>query len=249
MIGREVSGDGGQILGAGHKPARAQLGPAARDPTMDAHPVQFTDVAFDEALKPVIHAKHRVAFVDAKAHCDARGRVHARRWPAGMQHSQAQLSLLRIGRMRLGPHQSLEDAEGLGEAAAAQRHGLLVVLVCNDLGYQLGLSHGRHERRANGPVLAQSDQLGFAVGRGGQDFVDRIGAQDRAVPAVERAGCAATLDVAQDRDARVLAEAVVEHLLDLLGVDGVAVAVAGAFGDDDDVVAAAGFAAGPEGFA
>ena len=85
---------------------------------------------------------------------------------------------------------------------------------------------------------ADADQLRLVGGRLEQ-LLDRGVAEHGAEVAVERARRAAALDVAEDRDASVLAESLLEHGLDVIGGDRLAVDVAGALGDEHDVGTAA----------
>ena len=87
-------------------------------------------------------------------------------------------------------------------------------------------------------MAADADELRLTARRVEQ-LVDGGVPEHGAQVAVERARRAAPLDVAEDRDPGVLAEAILEHRLHVIGGDRLAVDVAGALGDEHDVGPAA----------
>ena len=104
-------------------------------------------------------------------------------------------------------------------------------------------------------MLADAHQLGFVRVLGALSRVLSAGLQDvggggmaqhGAHVAVKGAGGAAALHVAQDGDAHILAQALLQNLFDIGAGDGLALPVAGPLGNDDDAVAAAALAAGLE---
>lgn len=121
------------------------------------------------------------------------------------------------------------------------------VVACGERGGDgAGLFHTVHEWCAGDAVVAHADEDGFAVGGGGEYFLDCGMAHQGAHVAVEGAGCAATLNMSQDGDAGVFAQAFFEDLLDVGAADRFAMAIAGSFGDDDDAVATPCFAPSAE---
>ena len=159
--------------------------------------------------------------------------VHARRGAATVHDGQAQPAL--VGRRFMGqrPHQRAYNAERLGERLPAQSQRFVKVLGGHGVGHGLGLGQGYVEPGARQLVALHADDERLAIGIHGRDGLDGFRTQHRAQIAVEGAGRAAALDVAQHGDARVFAQTIFQHLLDVLGGDLLAVAVGRAFGDDD----------------
>ncbi len=77
-----------QFAPAGNFAVGAKFGPAGHGPAADAHPVEFVDLAVDQALEAVTHAQHGMAGVEAQAHRRANCCIHPRRGRAGSQHRQ-----------------------------------------------------------------------------------------------------------------------------------------------------------------
>ena len=100
--------------------------PPLRRPAADAHPVHLLDIAVDQALEPVVDAQHDVSLVQAQPDGGADGRVHARGGRAGGAGRRGGSGFCPgsggWGRARTSVR---ERAEGILEAAAAQRHGPL----------------------------------------------------------------------------------------------------------------------------
>jgi hypothetical protein len=121
--------------------------------------------------------------------------------------------LARMPGSRGRPDDRVEGVPGLGEAAPAHLHGPVVVtvgdasataLVCSTL----SISGDETMRFSRIPI-----DLGLVFGAGPQQQPDRGVAAEGPEVAVERARCAATLDVPEDRDPRVLPEPLLEDLL------------------------------------
>ena len=82
--------------------------------------------------------------------------------------------------------------------------------VGDHVGDRSGRGHALHQRRPGQAVAPDADQLRLVVGRLEQ-LADRGVPEHGAEVAVERARRAAALDVAEDRDPGVLAEALLQH--------------------------------------
>ena len=193
------AGDGCDLSVGRHFAAGAQLRAAHRAPAVDAHPVEFLDLVFDQASEAIVHPQDDVPLVDGQPGRRVHGRVHARRGCARGQDRQAQAALAGLWRMGQGPEQGAKGAIRLIEAAASQRHGPLVVARRDGLGHRARLLDALHQRVAPDAVVAHADHLRLAVRPGRQQLIHGRGADQGAHPAVEGAGRAAALDVAQDR--------------------------------------------------
>jgi hypothetical protein len=93
-------------------------------------------------------------------------------------------------------------------------------------------------------IVANAEELGFVGWCGRNHKFRRCRTEHGAHVAVERAGRAPALHMPKQGDARVFAQLLRQHLLDILAGDGVALAVDGALGHDDHVVAAPARTAG-----
>ena len=111
----------------------------------------------------------------------------------------------------------------------------------------MGLMDILHEGRTRHLVVADADELWLAFGCGGEQFPDSGVADDGAHIPIEGAGCAAALDMAQDRHTGVFLQPLGEHLFHIFGRDGIPVAVDGAFGHQHHVVTPTALAPGEHG--
>ena len=131
------------------------------------------------------------------------------------------------------------------EAAAAHLHRRVEPPVGDDVTDGSGRRDALHQRRSGQVVAADADQLRLIAGRVEQLSHGGV-SQQRAEEAVEHARRTTALHVTEDRDPGVLAEALLEHALDVTGGDRLAVPVAGALGDQHDVGPPADLPAGPQ---
>ena len=145
--------------------------------------------------------------------------------------------------MRQRAQQGAQRAIRFGETVAAQRHGLVVLVLVNRLGDGARLLDALHQRHGGDAIAANRDHLRLVGGLRGQHGFHGLIAHHRAQVAIEGAGRAAALHVTQHRRAHFLAQFFFEEFLDVRTADRVAVFIARAFGHDDDAVAAAGGAA------
>jgi hypothetical protein len=153
-------------------------------------------------------------------------------------------------RNRRGPRGGLlhrhQNAERVAEAAAAQPHRPVEVLSLDPLADGAGLPDAVQQRRVDHLVPADADKLGGRAGSIGQQPLDRRVPEQRPQIPVKGAGSTSALNVAQDRDPGVLAEALLQQPLDLADRDPLAVAVLRPFGDQHHVLPAALVASGPQ---
>ena len=149
----------------------------------------------------------------------ARGRrVHPRRQPADVEHGDPGRAVGRPRvRQRVGDR--VEDVDHLGVAVAAHRQRGVVVLGRDPVGQLAGLGDALHQRHLGDPVVLHADQLRDAVRRGRQHLLDGRVAEHGAHRAVEGAGRAAALDVAEDGHPGVLAEPLLQHLAHVVAGD------------------------------
>ena len=242
----QLVGDRSMRLDGRNESVGAQLGSPSRYPAGDAHPVHFVDVTVAEPLKSIPDGKHRMPAIDADPHGDPDGGVHAGSRASAMQHCEAKPTLIWDRSVRLGPHHGADHAERVPEAPSPDLHGLFVVLVCDDVGDRPGLVDTVHEGRTDDLVAADPDELCLGPGRH-DHLLHRCVAEDRAEIPVEGARRSAALDMAETRHPGVLAEPLLESLLDVLGGDRVAVEILGAFGNDREVAAPPDAPSGREG--
>jgi hypothetical protein len=94
----------------------------------------------------------------------------------------------------------------LGVGVAAQQQGAVVVPGRDPLGQLACPGDALHEGHGGHLVVAHPDQPRSGLGGGGQEFLDGRVAKDGAHRAVEGAGRAAALHVAEDGDPDVLAQ-------------------------------------------
>ena len=114
----DVAGDLVELAVGGLAAVRAELGPAAARPAVDAHPAHLEEVALHEALEAVAHAQHVVAAVEGEAQRGADGGVHARGGPAAVHDREAEALLPLDRRVGKGAHDRAQGPQGRAEAAA-----------------------------------------------------------------------------------------------------------------------------------
>ena len=227
------------------------MGAARSHPRVDVAPRELPNLAFDQAREAALDAEHGEAVVHAQAHGGLGCRVHSRSEPAGVhdRHARRPAEPGRRGRFVGGGNgggHGLEDADHPLVRAAAGRDGALIVARGEHPLDGARVADRLHEREADDPVSAGADDARFVLLARVDHFEGRRVAEDGRHPPVVGRGGAAALDVAQRRDAHVLAQALGEEVADLRGRDGGPRAVLGSFGHDDERIPAARRPALPE---
>ncbi len=156
-----------------------------------------------------------------------------------MHDGDAHAPLLRRGRVGRGAHQGTHNLKGVAKGGAAQGQRFLEIFSGYGVGHRLGLLQRDAQRRAGDLVALRAHHERLRRSVHGRDGLHGLHAQQSAQVAVVGAGRAAALDVAQHGDAHVLAQSLLQHFFHVPAGDGVALAVARPFGDDDHAVAPA----------
>src|SRR5680860_153334 len=154
-----------------------------------------------------------------------------RRFRLAVLHGKPEPSAPGCGGSRRGLLHGAQDDLRLGEAAATQQHRAVVVLLCDAVGDLAGPRQTFHQGRAGHLVAPNSDQLRCSIRRFGEQLFDSRVSQQGGQAPVESARCASALDVAQDGDAGIFAELLLQHLFDAFHRDRLAIAALGAFSD------------------
>eukprot|EP01136_Pigoraptor_vietnamica_P032053 Opistho-1_new@93416 len=245
LLAAHVGGDRVETRRRGLRAVRAELGAALVHPRVDAGPRHLVQLAGREPLKAVLHAVDCVARVDADPDGGARGRVHARRGGAAVQQEKVE-RLLPVEGERVGALDAVDALENLKvllEVIAAEVHRAVVVARLDGLRHFL-----RHLDRLNKvdvnrlrPANANDD----GVGRGVRVEHRARGSltHHRRKDAVEGRGVSAALHVAEDSDACVVVEALLEHRAHVVRRDWIALAVARALAHNHNAHALALLAA------
>jgi hypothetical protein len=231
-----------QILGARHLAPGAERGAALAGEPLGLLPVELVDLAGRQPDEPVVDPDDVVAAGDAEPG-EAPGRgVHAGRRAAGVHDRDPLVPRNGDGAHRLGD--LAEDGVHLDEGAPPHPHRAAVVAGGDELGHVLGVGDGLHQGDPVDPVRPGGDHPALGIGGRGEHLVNGVVPQPGRRPTVVGARRPAPLDVSQDGDPGVLVESVDEYLLDVVGLDRVALAVGGPLRDDDDGVAPARLAPG-----
>ena len=203
----DLAGDLVELAVGGLAPVRAELGPAAARPAVDAHPAHLEKSPSTRPRKPLRtprtwwprsrvrrSAARTAVFMPGAGPPPCMNAKRKRFFPSTGGWGSARTMVRRVRRAEPKPR-------------PAQRHRPRVVAALHALGDLEGLVDALHERLARHPVVLHPDELGLAARGRGEQLLDRGVAEQRAHVAVEGARRAAPLDVAEDRDAHVLVRA------------------------------------------
>ena len=238
-----------ELLDGGDFAPRAQLGAAVAHPALDVVPAQLSHVAVQEAGEAPVDPEHGEVVIQAEAHCRSRRRVHAggetARVDDGDPLGLRARRLVRggVGVELGGSGHGLEDPQHLPEARAAGGHRPLVVPAGDEVFDGAGGADLLHHGQTADAVVSLGDDDRLGLRGGGDRLVGGRAAEQRRHPPVVGARLTTALNMAENRDAGVLAQPLGQDAFDVIGGDGVAGSVGGALGDNHHGLAAPGLTA------
>ena len=247
MVGLDGTSQCVVLLHGRHRPTGPQLRAAVERPALHVGPGQFPHVVVGEPAPGPVDTEHRPAACDTHAHGRACGGVHTRCEAPRMddRHPPGGGALVDVGELR-GGREDLVDLDHGGEGGAAGRLCGGVVARGDEVLDGARVVHGLHQGDARHAVVTHTEDAGFGGGVRGEDLLHGgVAQQCRHPPVVGRGGTPA-LDVAEDRDARVLVESFLEDPGDPLGSHAFPRLVRGPLRHQQDGVAASRGAPGLE---
>ena len=204
-------------------------------PSFNVIPRQLANLIIGKSRPRAIDSKHRPALSDTKPDGSARSSIHAGGKTACVDDGNA-LSGSAGGILcqRRRRRQELVNSDHHGEGTSTSRLRGCKVPSFNEVFDASSLMDRFHEWNSSDPIVADTQNCGHIRISWVQDLLDSGKAQECGHPAVIRGGNAASLNVTEDGDSRILSGTFFEGIGDVLRRNGVTRAVSRAFSNDDD---------------
>ena len=204
-------------------------------PSFNVIPRQLANLIIGKSCPRTIDSKHGPALGDTKPDGSARSSIHA--WgktPCVDDGHALGGSAGGILCQRRRRRQELVNSNHRGEGASTRCLRGCKVPSFNEVLDASSLMDCFHERNSSDPIVADTQNCRYIGISWVQDLLDCGKAQECGHPTVIRGRNAASLNVTEDGDSRILSGTFFEGISDVLRGNGVTRAVGSAFGNDDD---------------
>ena len=204
-------------------------------PSFNVIPRQLANLIISKTCPGTVNAKHGPALSDTEPDGSTRGSIHSGSKTTRVDDGHALSGstgriLCQCRRRRQKLVNSNHHSEGTPASCLRGRK----VPRLDEVFDPSSLMDCFHEWNSSDPIVADTQNCGHIRISWVQDLLDSGKAQECGHPAVIRGGNAASLNVTEDGDSRILSGAFFEGIGDILRRNGVTSAVSRTFSNDDD---------------